>query len=286
MSHRGYSIGDAAGSMSTSIIIRTEGRRPQGLRRAVASALQQSVMDVRVIVVGDGVDPALQLQGLTDARLQIVARGKCGRSAAGNAGCALVQTPLLGFLDDDDELFPQHVATMRAALDAAPDAVAAYGFTTEVAVRGVDDAAQDGAIRLRGVAPFCRPALWIRNYLPIQSVVFRRDSLAGGSAFDETLESLEDWDLWLRLSRRGAFIAVPEVTSRYRIPGSKAALERRAREHGGAYAVLARKYADTGITLRFEEFRQLDDYLKAHLDDMTGFRYSLGRIWRRLRQGH
>lgn len=242
--------------------------------------------DIRVIVVGDGVDPAAHLHGLEDARLQTVAREKGGRSAAGNAGVALAQTPLLGFLDDDDEFLPQHVALLKAVLDEAPAVVAAYGFTEEIPVRGADDSARDMVARPRGVAPFCRPALWLRNYLPIQSVLFRRDALARDAVFDEALDALEDWDLWLRLSRQGDFVAVPTVTSRYRIPAEKAALQARLRMHLQAQAALARKYADAPVSLQFEEFRQLDDYLKRHLDDMVGFRYSLGRLWRRFRQGY
>jgi glycosyltransferase involved in cell wall biosynthesis len=271
--------------MSASIVIRTAGARPRGLQRAVASVLNQSAGDVQVVVVGDGVDPSPQLTGLADRRLRILVQQKAGRSAAGNAGYAAIETPFLGFLDDDDELLPAHVVQLQAALTAAPDAVAAYGFWEEIRVRGVDDAARDVVVRQRGVAPFSRAALWMRNYLPIQAVLFRRSVLGVDRPFDERLDALEDWDLWLRLSRHGGFAVVTETTSRYRMAASQREQADRAVLHLPAFAYLAEKHAMTDVALRFGEFQALDAYIRTHLDDMTGFRYSLGRIWRRLRQG-
>ncbi|QDO96331.1 glycosyltransferase [Ferrovibrio terrae] len=272
--------------MSASIVIRTTGARPRGLQRAVASVLNQSAGDAQAIVVGDGVDPSPQLTSFADRRLRILVQPKAGRSATGNAGYAAIETPFLGFLDDDDELLPEHVAQLQAALTAAPETVAAYGFWEEIRVRGADDAARDVSIRQRGVVPFSRAALWMRNYLPIQSVLFRRSALGQDRPFDERLDALEDWDLWLRLSRKGDFAAVTETTSRYRKAASQREQADRAVLHLAAHAYLAGKHGMTDVTFRFGEFQILDAYIRDHLDEITGFRDSVGRIWRRLRQGY
>jgi glycosyltransferase involved in cell wall biosynthesis len=267
------------------IVVRTAGRRPHGLARAVRSILDQQGAAPRVIVVGDGCDPASLLKGLADPRLSIEAGPKQGRSATGNAGAALAGAPLLGFLDDDDELLPQHVARLGAVLAAQPGAVAAYGLAEEIAVRGEHDAARDGRRRIRGSAPFSLPGLWFANYLPLQSVLFRKAALRGAAPFDAALDALEDWDLWLRLSQAGSFQAVPEVTSRYRVPAESKARRARAAQHAPARQALLRKHADFSVPMSFPAMQGLEDHLKARLDDFIGVRYSFSRLWRRLRQG-
>jgi hypothetical protein len=61
--------------------------------------------------------------------------------------------------------------------------------------------------------------LWDHNYLPIQSVVFRRELYAKYGGFDEELENLEDWNLWVRYSQVDDFQMVDRVTSLFTIAG-------------------------------------------------------------------
>lgn len=67
------------------------------------------------------------------------------------------------------------------------------------------------------------------NYLPIQSVLFERQLFVQRGGFDEDMDALEDWVLWIRFARRNRFVYVPKVTSLFRIPVDSAkALERQA----------------------------------------------------------
>jgi hypothetical protein len=59
--------------------------------------------------------------------------------------------------------------------------------------------------------------LW-RNYLPIQSVLFHRSLYDENGGFDESLDYLEDWDLWIRYAVTTKFIFIPNITSKYRVP--------------------------------------------------------------------
>jgi hypothetical protein len=65
----------------------------------------------------------------------------------------------------------------------------------------------------------------------------------GGALFDETLPVLEDWDLWIRLSRRYAFVHVPRVTCRFtvRTDGSSVTTER-LRTFADTEQLLRRRY--------------------------------------------
>ena len=85
-------------------------RRPQLVRRAVASVLGQTVRELEVIVVADGDDAAAvdetrrTLDALDDPRLRVLAPGRqLGNGGARNFGVDAARAPLVALLDDDDE---------------------------------------------------------------------------------------------------------------------------------------------------------------------------------------
>ncbi|MBW7657732.1 hypothetical protein K1I42_10595, partial [Hydrogenophilus thermoluteolus] len=59
------------------------------------------------------------------------------------------------------------------------------------------------------------------NYLPIQSVLFTRDCFVSRGGMDETLDQLEDWELWLRYGADNHFVFVPKTTSLFRTPADQ-----------------------------------------------------------------
>ena len=85
-------------------------RRPELVRRAVASVLGQTVRELEVIVVADGVDAAATdqtrraLEPLNDSRLRVLVPGRqLGNGGARNFGVDAATAPLVALLDDDDE---------------------------------------------------------------------------------------------------------------------------------------------------------------------------------------
>ena len=116
---------------SCAVIIPTRDR-PEGLRRAVTSALKTAPPDASVIVVDDGGEiPAAQsLETFADARLRVTRNpgpGGGGGSPARNHGVTQTGADVLFFLDDDDQLLPDYVAMVLGAL-RGPAAGAGYGF--------------------------------------------------------------------------------------------------------------------------------------------------------------
>jgi glycosyltransferase involved in cell wall biosynthesis len=102
-----------------SAVIPTRGR-PELLRRAVRSALAQTLREIEVVVVIDGEDPAtvLALKELAhqDGRLRVLALPESvGGSDARNRGVDAASGEWIAFLDDDDEWFP---GKLQAQIDA------------------------------------------------------------------------------------------------------------------------------------------------------------------------
>jgi hypothetical protein len=49
-------------------------------------------------------------------------------------------------------------------------------------------------------------------------VVFERQLFIDRGGFDEDMDALEDWMLWIRYAWNHRFVYVPKVTSMYRVP--------------------------------------------------------------------
>jgi len=97
-------------------VVLTRGRRPTELRVAVDSLLAQTGVDVDVVVVGNGWQPA----GLPDGVRAVALPEDVGIPAGRNAGVPAVRGALLFFLDDDARLAAAD-ALARVAERMAPD---------------------------------------------------------------------------------------------------------------------------------------------------------------------
>jgi glycosyltransferase involved in cell wall biosynthesis len=246
-----------------SIIVRTYAGREGLLSQCLSSLAAQSHRPLEVVVVEDGAETArAAVAGLSaDPGLSWVyaAVPKQGRSGAGNAGLALATGDLLGFLDDDDLLSANHVELLVALLANAPQAPAAYARALEVETEFTPGSwLPYREVTVHDPMPhaFRREALWVANFLPIQSVLFRRSAYLAQGGFCTELEALEDWDLWQRVALLGDFAYLPRITSRYRVPANvalrperslaiarhyQAALQRQ--EHMGQPSVASRRRA-------------------------------------------
>src|SRR3954465_11445182 len=95
------------------------------VRRALRSALNQEGVRLRAVVVDDGSCPptARALDAFRDARVHVVHNQQSlGVSAGRNVGLALVATPWVAFLDDDDFWAPDKIRSQVDALAATPGA--------------------------------------------------------------------------------------------------------------------------------------------------------------------
>ncbi len=111
-----------------SIIVRTKDR-PKLLKKALQSISAQTYRPLEVVLVNDGgcdLDVEELMSILRDISLNYVRLKKNrGRAGAGNAGIDNTKGEYIGLLDDDDELYPEHVSILVSFLKQA-DYKAAY----------------------------------------------------------------------------------------------------------------------------------------------------------------
>lgn len=193
---------------------------------AIASVLRQTTPDWELVVVDDGSeDQTVAVAGALadrDQRIEVVSTPNRGLSAARNKGIECSSAPYVSFLDSDDLLMPTYLERMGATLDAAPGAGFAY----------TDAWALDGETRrirrATAMSPWRPPTrppsdpaemmrLLLRDNFVFVSTTVPRAVLERVGAFDTSLTSAEDYDLWLRILAAG----LPAVS-----PGGVLALKR------------------------------------------------------------
>lgn len=206
-----------------SVIVRTMGR-PE-LARALDSIAAQTHRPVEIVLV-DAAARGIAMSEHAGVPVRVAGDGPLTRARAANAGLSAARGEWVAFLDEDDEIAPDHLAQLLAAIEREPFARVAYSQTRLVIADGAAPRAFGG--------PYDREALFRSNYIAIHAGLFARSLVAEGARFDEALELFEDWDFWLQLSSRTRFAFTGNATALYHAAagrsgaGSGANLDREA----------------------------------------------------------
>ncbi|MEP7293512.1 MAG: PIG-L family deacetylase [Chloroflexota bacterium] len=202
-----------------SIITRTKDR-PLILREALSSVLMQSYPNLEVIVINDGGSDISAVVDEFRPYMPIQHRNlekPIGRSAAGNLGVSLSKGKYINFLDDDDILYFTHVERLAGYLHTTGEQFAysdcelgTYQWNGERHTLKAPKSLYMGVY-------YDRDRLYLGNYIPIMTAMFTRELWDKSGQLDATLDTYEDWDLWLRMIRFATPQRVPGITAEYRI---------------------------------------------------------------------
>jgi glycosyltransferase involved in cell wall biosynthesis len=226
-----------------SVIVRTIGR-PFVLSETLISLRNQTYKNFEVVIIEDG--PEISKFHISSQFPDLNIRYFCtdfhtGRAKAGNIGLRTAKGEYFIFLDDDDEFFPDHLEVLIERLEKDKGR-AAYSLACEVQTDIISTNPYVYTEKGRRVVfnqPFNLLLLLWRNYIPIQAILFHRSLYDECGGFDESLDYLEDWDLWIRYSATEKFIFIPNITSKYRVPPerSDASREREKKFREATHAI-------------------------------------------------
>jgi glycosyltransferase involved in cell wall biosynthesis len=187
------------------------------LADAVESALAQSYRPLEVTVVDDGSTDTTAEVAAAFLDVRCVRQRNQGVAAARNAGLRVSHGEYVVFLDADDRLLPGAAATGVAALEAHAAAALAVGRYRRIAVDGTPLPTP----RRARVWQDPHESLVRRCWMGVPEVMFRRAALTAVGGFDRRLRCAEDYDLYLRITRRFPIVDHYTEVAEYRQhPGS------------------------------------------------------------------
>lgn len=190
------------------------------LGQAIESVLEQTRPPTGVLVVDDGsTDSSAAIAASYGPPVSVIRKENAGLARARNTGVAAAQNPLVAFLDADDWWLPSKMEK-QIPLFLDPEVGLVHSFHDWV------DNGQGIRIRTVSHAVSGNALLPLLNscVVGVLTVVVRRDLLLAARGFSDDLDSAEDWDMWLRLSRMTRFAVVEEVLACYRVHGENMSL--------------------------------------------------------------
>lgn len=224
----------------------------QYVPHAVESVLSEGVDNLQVIVVDDGsTDGSVHALAPFRDRIEVIEQPNRGPAAARNRGVHAARGNLVAFLDADDWWHGGRLAAQLAALEEFPRAgISITDFTVDdpngptrdhagirwkyrlvkdpretpwdllfSEQRVVPWRSPDGTI-YEGTSYFGDIGRWLfrGNFFNTSSVLVRKEALVKAGGFDESLDTEEDYDCWLKIAREWpvVFIDAPLVAFRRR----------------------------------------------------------------------
>ena len=190
------------------------------IEKTLSTVAAQTFKDFEVVVVDDGstddtkgvVESFLKTHGL---------RGSCIRqenkkiAGARNTGIRAAEAELIAFLDHDDLWFPEKLEAVMAEFDSHPEADVVCHDENIVKDGKLVRVSHNGPL----VANMYERLLFDGNALSPSATTVRKSKLLVAGLFREEPEfnTVEDYDLWMRLARVGRIRFLERVLGEYQL---------------------------------------------------------------------
>jgi GT2 family glycosyltransferase len=214
-----------------------------------------------IVVDGGSTDGTVAI--VREAGLRYVSEPDRGLTHALNKGIAMARGEIVGSLNSDDTYLPGALQRVGKAFAAHPGVEWVTGRCPIVDERGAE-------IR-RGVTAYKEAFLrrhsfgrhLVHNYVSAPATFVRRSALEAVGGYDERFRYSADYDMWLKLGRRGDPLVLDAALATFRMAGDSLSLTGfetqfaehvvNAREHGAGHplAVACNRVASRAIVLAY-----------------------------------
>jgi GT2 family glycosyltransferase len=196
-----------------SVVVATY-NRPVLLAATLATIDRQTYPALEIIVVNDGGSEVRDVVARFPRARLIDQPENRGPAAARNRGLAEARGTFATFFDDDDEMFPDHIAALANALEQSGLDVAYGQLLNCCAVPGATGRQAGDALIGHTALLDHADVQWAGSLAPT-AIMFRRALVDRIGMLDESLGTAEDYDFWLRLADGREWARVSDVTSMY-----------------------------------------------------------------------
>lgn len=223
-----------------------------------------------LVIDGGSQDGTVELlRGRDDPRLTWVSEPDRGQTHAVNKGLERATGDLCAWLNADDAYNPEAVDRAVALLAEHPEIDLLYG--------GIQFTDEHLEVRRTYVpaGPSFRRYLFLGDYIPTPTFIFRRSLLAGSGLLDERWVDAADYDFYLRLMHDRRVARFPEPLVRFRFhPGSKTARDAMKAQDEAMQIRLrwARNASDRAVMRGFDALK------RAVLPRISGWPEPYGRL--------
>lgn len=191
----------------------------QYIAMALESVFSQTYQNYEVIVIDDGsTDRTEEIMAPFLSELKFIRQPNSGPACARNKGIENSIGEFVAFLDHDDIWLPNKLNLQVPYLEQSKTVSLVYSDFGTFNDQGI---IEDSASRARGLfmpSGYVFPYLFFDPICWTSTVLVRRSCLheIGGFDEDQKIHMAEDYDLWLRLSKKIEFHYINQVTAMYR----------------------------------------------------------------------
>lgn len=226
------------------------------ISEALDSAIAQDYPELEIIVVDDGsADNTREIVSAYGDRVRLIAQPNQGSAGARNKGIQHAQGKYIAFLDADDVWWNHKIRFQIEALIASghkmtysrfiwwhPDEQGQYTQPQTEFEQPANSNLSSAAI----VTGWPYAELLLDCIVWTSTVIVEKAELENVGMFDEQLRKGQDYDLWLRLSRRIDMLGLEQATALYRIHPTS--ITSNIKDINYEYLILSRAVAQWGET--------------------------------------
>jgi len=185
------------------------------LGTAIQSVIAQTYADWELIIVDDGSsdDTEKLVYNFHDDRIKYFHQINKGPSAARNHGLEMASGDWIAYIDSDNELLSNYLGVMEDVIRKNPQSLYALPkgnrtlelYRENKLVEKIDDSSDfPDELTPRDIA-------WRKIHFDINGFMHHKKIVEDGIRFDETMDSLEDWDFALTICEKypDRFLYVP-----------------------------------------------------------------------------
>ena len=216
------------------------------LAEAIDSVLNQTFEGFEFIVVDDGsTDNSLAIinnYAVQDSRIIVIAKNNTGLADSLNAGIKKARGKWIARLDADDICLPMRLELQLATAKAKPDVI--YIGTGLFLMDEVGNVSKSFSYPRRHAA-LLKSLTHIGMFPAHSSAFYRADIVLEIGGYRPRIKRAQDWDLWLRLSEKGALTSIPETLIKLRLHSGQI-----SHEESGRRQIIDSRCAATSYWIR------------------------------------